>query len=219
MDATLSQVDFRGATLDSVDFRGAKMTNVAVGGADLRNTFGLTFVMLQGTIGDDKTLLPKGIDAPKRWSEAGPIERSFALFHPPLYTGVTGPQDTGQDGITTRLLFPYVTNQAGFDTGISLSNISDDPFGSAKNDGICTVHYYGSLVGGGVAPKAQTTLVLHAGEQAIFTLSGGGSHGIYSTPGFQGYIIAECRFKAAGLGFVSDTDAKRVGSCYVAQRL
>ena len=30
----------------------------------------------------------------------------------------------------TKILFPYVTNQAGFDSGIAISNISDDPFGT-----------------------------------------------------------------------------------------
>ena len=32
------------------------------------------------------------------------------------------------DQCVTNLLFPFVTNQAGFDTGIAISNTSRDPF-------------------------------------------------------------------------------------------
>ena len=31
---------------------------------------------------------------------------------------------------TCNLLFPFVTNQAGFDTGIAIANTSQDPFGT-----------------------------------------------------------------------------------------
>lgn len=117
----------------------------------------------------------------------------------------------------TKLLFPFVINQAGFDTGIAISNISDDPFGTEKQGGTCTIYYYGRLAGGGPAPEAQTSQYLSAGEQLTFNLSTGGSHMIRHTPGFCGYVIAECRFKAAGFGFISDVRAQKLGSCYVAQ--
>jgi Domain of unknown function (DUF4062) len=122
-----------------------------------------------------------------------------------------------QGPVVTKLLFPFVTNQAGFDTGIAISNISDDPFGTEKQEGTCTIYYYGHVTGGGAAPKPQTSNLLRAGEQLNCTMSNGGSHLIGNTPGFQGYVIAECRFKAAGLGFISDVGAQRIGSCYIAQ--
>jgi hypothetical protein len=57
-----------------------------------------------------------------------------------------------QAATITKLLYPFVTNQVGYDTAISVSNISDDPFGTDKQHGTCTIHYYGNMVGGGMAP-------------------------------------------------------------------
>jgi Domain of unknown function (DUF4062) len=117
----------------------------------------------------------------------------------------------------TKLLFPFITNQAGFDTGVAISNISDDPFGTQKEAGTCTVHYYGRVAAGGPPPKPQTSAVIQAGEHLVFTLSGGGIALISATPGFAGYLIVECRFKATGLAFLSDIGVQKVGSCYIAQ--
>ena len=55
-----------------------------------------------------------------------------------------------QGPVVTKLLFPFVTNQAGFDTGIAISNISDDPFGTEKQEGTCTIYYYGRVTGRGL---------------------------------------------------------------------
>ncbi|HYP09402.1 MAG TPA: hypothetical protein VER03_24470 [Bryobacteraceae bacterium] len=108
----------------------------------------------------------------------------------------------------TNLLFPFVTNQAGFDTGIAISNTSRDPFsGNAGRlqAGTCTINYYGA-VPGGPAPAADTsTNPVAAGEQLLFVLSSGGANGIDAVPGFQGYIIAQCRFQYAhGFAFITD---------------
>ena len=119
----------------------------------------------------------------------------------------------------TKLLFPLFTNQAGMDTGIAISNISADPFGTEPVAGSCTIHYYGHITGGFSAPGAQTSGVIRPGEQLIFTSSNGGNGLIAATPGFQGYLIVECRFKAAGTGFVCDLGLQRFGSCYTAQML
>ncbi|MEO1084070.1 MAG: hypothetical protein AAFY88_07495, partial [Acidobacteriota bacterium] len=45
---------------------------------------------------------------------------------------------------TTTLLFPFVTNQAGFDTGMAISNTSEDWLGTEPQSGACTLHYHGS---------------------------------------------------------------------------
>ena len=37
----------------------------------------------------------------------------------------------------TILLFPYVTNQAEFDTGLAIANTSQDPFGTPAQSGSC----------------------------------------------------------------------------------
>lgn len=44
----------------------------------------------------------------------------------------------------TRLLYPFVTNQAGFDTGLEISNTTADPFGTTPVPGVCKLTFYGS---------------------------------------------------------------------------
>jgi len=117
----------------------------------------------------------------------------------------------------TNLLFPFVTNVAGFDTGMVISNTSSDPFGTVPQHGPCTLNYYGSTSGGGAAPGAQTSGTVAEGTQLIWTLSNGGNLGVAATPGFQGYIIATCNFQYAhGYAFVSDLGASRVAEGYLA---
>lgn len=117
----------------------------------------------------------------------------------------------------TNLLFPFVTNTAGFDTGLVISNTSSDPFGTVPQRGPCTLNYYGSTAGGGAAPGAQTSGTVNEGTQLIWTLSNGGNLGVAATPGFMGYIIAQCNFQFAhGYAFVSDLGASRVAEGYLA---
>jgi hypothetical protein len=116
---------------------------------------------------------------------------------------------------STNLLFPFVTNQSGFDTGIAISNTSQDPFGTATQTGACTINYYGNTTGGGAAPAAQTSGVVAPGAQLLFVVSSGGNLNIAGTPGFQGYIIAQCAFQYAhGFAFVTDGP---VGAANVAE--
>lgn len=118
----------------------------------------------------------------------------------------------------TNLLFPFVSNQAGFDTGIAISNTSQDPFGTSPQSGNCELNYYGGTTGGGAAPSKQTTSSpLQGGQHMAFTLSSGGTNGIAATPGFQGYIIATCQFRYAhGFAFISDVGAQRLSHGYLA---
>jgi hypothetical protein len=118
----------------------------------------------------------------------------------------------------TNLLFPFVSNQAGFDTGVAIANTSSDPFGTAAQAGNCTLNYYGGTTGGGAAPSAQTTTsTIAGGATAVFSLSSGGTNGIAATPGFQGYIIAVCNFRYAhGFAFVSDVGSQRLAHGYLA---
>jgi hypothetical protein len=107
---------------------------------------------------------------------------------------------------TTTLLFPFVTNQAGFDTGMAISNTSEDWLGTDPQSGACTIHYHGESTGGGAAPEEQTSTPIAGGEQLIFTLSGGNdAQNIEGGEGFQGYIIAVCDFQYAhGFAFITD---------------
>jgi hypothetical protein len=93
------------------------------------------------------------------------------------------------------LLFPFVTSQPGFDTGIAIANTSRDPFGTEVQSGPVTVHYFGGMADGSAPPPPQTTSgEVNGGQQVVFTLSGGGSHGMRATPGFQGYLIVQTQF-------------------------
>ena len=107
---------------------------------------------------------------------------------------------------TTRLLFPFVSNQAGFDTGIAVSNTGLDSSGTVGTAGTCTIHYFGQTTGGAPAPASQTTNApIPLGGQLTFVLSSGGSFGIAARPNFQGYIEIDCAFPFAhGFGFLTD---------------
>ena len=89
-----------------------------------------------------------------------------------------------------RLLFPFTTNQLGYDTEITLSNTSLDTVGSSSVAGSCALSYYGA---GTPSPQTQTSFVIAPGAQLVFNLSKGGG-GMPGAPGFQGYIIAACNF-------------------------
>lgn len=113
----------------------------------------------------------------------------------------------------TRLLIPFVTNQAGFDTGIAISNTGLDSTGVVGKSGACTIHYFPIS---GVAPAPQTTnAVIPPGGQLSFTVSTGGNLGIVGRPGFQGYIEIICDFPFGhGYGLLTDgpIGLARVGS-------
>jgi hypothetical protein len=110
----------------------------------------------------------------------------------------------------TNLLFPYVTNWAGFDTGIAIANTSQDPFGSPADrlqNGRCALNYYGRLANGNppTTTREQTDRDVAAGETITLVLSSGGGLGLRGNPNFQGYIIAQCDFQFAhGFAFITD---------------
>jgi hypothetical protein len=120
----------------------------------------------------------------------------------------------------TILLFPYITNQIGFDTGIVIANTSSDPLSgnsARQQQGACTLWYYGGTTGGGAAPSAQTSQVIPTGQQLVFTLSGGGTFGAPGAPGFQGYMFAICDFQFAhGYAFVTKMGAVDIAHGYLA---
>jgi hypothetical protein len=99
---------------------------------------------------------------------------------------------------TTSLLFPFVTNQLGFDTGIAIANTSSDPFGSngaTAQAGTCTINFYGA---GAPSPSNVITPTVPSGTVYTSVLSGIGA-------GFQGYLIATCNFQYAhGFAFITD---------------
>ena len=98
---------------------------------------------------------------------------------------------------TTTLLFPWITNQSGFDTGVAISNTSADWLGTPHQQGICTVHWHGADSAGATFSDTPSGSI-GAGEQFIFLVS-------TEAPDFQGYIIVVCEFQFAhGFAFISD---------------
>ena len=145
-------------------------------------------------------------------SSTAPIPRFCSVATPKNFFSI--------NACTCDLLFPFVTNQAGFDTGVALANTSLDPFGTTPQQGPVTLNYYGSTSGGGAAPPAFKTQTVPAGQELIFTLSGGGNFGVPATPGFQGYIIAVAQFQFChAFAFISDVGAQRLAEGYVAIQL
>lgn len=106
----------------------------------------------------------------------------------------------------TVLLFPYVANVQGLDTGIAIANTSTDPFGTTPQSGTCVINAYGT----------------NAPTQAINTASV--ASGSYTTvlassqlPGFVGYMIATCNFQFAhGFAFISDLGIRNLAMGYLA---
>lgn len=136
----------------------------------------------------------------------------------PRFSGISNDQTLFTvNPCTTSLLFVFLTNQSGFDSGIAISNTSVDPFGTKPQSGPCTLNYYGETAGGGAAPASQKSQTIPAGKQLTAVLSTGGNYGVRATPGFQGYMVAQCEFQYAhGFAFISDVGANRVSEAYLA---
>jgi len=117
---------------------------------------------------------------------------------------------------STTLLFPFVTNQLGFDTGLAISNTSTDLLASggtksqaAPQSGTCSLTFFGASAPAAVTTATVTTGTVYAA--AASTLA----------PGFQGYMIANCNFlyghgfayvvynltqnNGAAMGYLADT--------------
>jgi hypothetical protein len=110
----------------------------------------------------------------------------------------------------TSLLFPFVTNQLGFDTGLSIANTSTDPFGAklgaTPQAGTCTLNFYGN---GAPTPSSVTGPNVPTGTNYTLTLSS-------VAPGFQGYLIAVCQFQF-GHGYAFLTNGATSGNAAVSQ--
>ncbi|HEY1342943.1 MAG TPA: hypothetical protein VGF59_35820 [Bryobacteraceae bacterium] len=122
----------------------------------------------------------------------------------------------------TALLFPYVTNASGLETGIAIANTSKDPLGKAvAQSGTCSLNFYGN------ATVAAVTVPL-TGASNVNILSGNANTNandwaftLSSLPGmatnFQGYMIALCNFQFAhGFAFISDIGTRNLAMGYLA---
>ena len=126
--------------------------------------------------------------------------------------GPAGPQGTAgvplgvcSDSDTkSYILYPFLTNQTGFDTGFSIANTTSDPFGTTGTAGTCTLNFFGAS-----APSALTTASIVPGGMYVNLAS-------TIAPGFQGYMIASCDFPLAhAFAFISDLGARNLAMGYL----
>ena len=130
----------------------------------------------------------------------------------PTWTKISWNAASPQTAGTTNLLFPYVTTATGFETGIAISNTSQDPFGTATQSGTCTVSFFQAGLTG-TNPPNMTTPNIAAGTTFTFLASAANAAG----PNFTGYIIAACNFSFAhAYAAVTDVGAKGLFSSYLA---
>ena len=108
---------------------------------------------------------------------------------PRFASGPTNDVITIED-CTTTLLFPFVTNQLGFNTGLVITNASD-------GKGYCTIAYSGPDAPDDMMTPEQVA----GGAQWVDLVSN-------IAAGFQGYITASCEFRNAyGFAFITDAEA------------
>jgi hypothetical protein len=87
----------------------------------------------------------------------------------------------------TVLLFPFVSNAAGFETGIGIVDTSQDPFGTTVQSGTCVVNFYGSSGGTASTSTMYTTPTISPTAPFAATLTSMGP------TNFTGYAIANCQ--------------------------
>lgn len=103
------------------------------------------------------------------------------------------------DSCATHLLFPYVTNLGGFDTGIAISNTSLDEYGTSPQAGACTIYPFAG--GKGLASYATPSIAAGTTWAALID---GSATPIVAANAFSGYIIADCDFQYAhGFSFIT----------------
>jgi len=100
---------------------------------------------------------------------------------------------------TSRLFFPFVTNMAGWDTGIYVANAGQSDQQNTGQSGACTASFFNGSTTGTTPVKASASPTLGPGQSFSFTAS----DPTLGKPGFQGYVTVNCMFQYSyGLAFV-----------------
>jgi len=119
---------------------------------------------------------------------------------------------------TTTLLFPYVTNVAGFETGIAISNTTTDnlknvgststPAGTnsaSASTGTCILNFYGNTATQPPAFLTPVPLGVYSASTGAAPVYANTLTGMSGATGFSGYVIASCNFvDAHGFAFIVD---------------
>jgi len=111
-----------------------------------------------------------------------------------------------------NLLFPFVTNILGYDTGIAIANTTTDPgptngfISTGPQQGSVTLWFYGQGANGTAPPASQTSAVIPSGQLMTYVVSTGNSaqNLTNAAAGFQGYVIAQAQFQYChGYAFIT----------------
>jgi len=151
------------------------------------------------------------------YSTSAATQPSSNLPHPRFQFTGTAANLYGIVKCSCNLLFPYVTQAPGYDTGIAIANTTADPYGTANQLGTLEMWYYGTLANGGAAPSPQCTNVaspgtcpgtttIPAGQVLTYTLYNGSTQwGLDNRgAGFTGYMITQAQFQLChGFAFIS----------------
>jgi len=113
----------------------------------------------------------------------------------------------------TILLFPFVTTASGlFETGLAISNTSQDPFGTTAQAGTCTLKWYQAGTSG-TNPVDTLTPSVAAGTTYTTLASATTNAGA----NFTGYMFAICNFQYGhGYAAITDVGARGILSSYLA---
>jgi hypothetical protein len=118
-----------------------------------------------------------------------------------------------------NLLWPFVTQQYGYDTGIAIANTSTDNLAAGggsvatPQEGTVTFNYYGVVGVNGPPPPAQTSSIstpVASGTVLLYTLSQGNTAIGLDNRGanFTGYLITTAQFQyCPGFAFISSLGA------------
>ncbi len=118
---------------------------------------------------------------------------------------------------STTLLFPFVSNASGFETGIAISNttLKSTPTGflngisTSVQSGVCNLAFYGT---GGTNPSVVQapnpneggTAAYNSAESYAFTLSQALAVNSANPATFTGFMIAQCNFQYAhGFAYIT----------------
>jgi len=154
---------------------------------------------------------PSGLGVPFTTTTGPTASSSFTIPRFSDSLDVTKPVFTISP-CTTALLFPYVINISGFDTGIAIANTSTDNLAAGATSsvsaqaGTCSYYFYGSS-----APTTNPFVT-----PSIATATDYANLASVIAPGFSGYMIANCNFQYAhGFAFVSDVGARNLAMGYL----
>ena len=105
----------------------------------------------------------------------------------PQFADAAAMRIIGVDPCETSMMFPFVTNMYGYDTGLALTNGSDYA-------GTCMIEFQG----GDGSPDDMTTMSVMPQSTMTYVLSG-------IAMGFQGFLDVTCDFeKGQGLAIITD---------------